>query len=103
MVLCLDASDETMKQRLQERAQSADGADQANAEAAIAQSLDDFHKNQPAIADHYEKQGKMHKVDANQPADDVYGEIKKIFEQETGIGEDETNEDGSKQNLAVLS
>lgn len=92
MLINLEASDETMKGRLEGRAAAATGAanDEAGATkeklaADIAAGLASFHENQPAIVDHYDKQGKMHKVNANQDAQAVFDEIKAIMGAENGM------------------
>lgn len=95
MLINLEASDETMKGRLEGRAAAtAAASDEASAKeklaADIAAGLASFHENQPAIVDHYDKQGKMHKVNANQDAQAVFEEIKAIMGAENGMLADDS-------------
>ena len=31
------------------------------------------------VINYYEKKGKVHKIDANRPPDEVYGEVRQLF------------------------
>lgn len=66
-------------------ANAANSTNNADPEAKIAKELENFHKNHQPLVDHYDKQGKMHKVNADQSADAIFDDIKKIIEKETGI------------------
>lgn len=117
VVLSLEASDDTMKERLAEKAAAAgapaagaksgsdaNSGDQEKLAADLAANLASFHENQPPIVDHYDKQGKMHKVNAAQDPQAVFDEIKSIMNNENGMMDssldDAANTDKSKQQLS---
>lgn len=83
----------------------ANSGDQEKSAAELAANLASFHENQPAIVDHYDKQGKMHKVNAAQDPQAVFDEIKSIMNNENGmidssLDDATTNTDKSKQQLS---
>ena len=79
LVLYLDASDETMKKRLKDRAGSS-GRNDDN-DDSIKNRLESFHENSEPIVKHYEKQKKLKTINADNKPNVVYDEIKKAMEE----------------------
>ena len=83
MVLYVEASDETMKERLLNRGKSSGRVD--DNEETIKQRLATFHEVTKPVIDHYGAQGKLKIVNSEQDPDDVFEDVKKIIEHKEGI------------------
>ncbi len=77
MVLYLEASDETMKERLMKRSLSSGRAD--DNEATILNRLEVFHQVTGPVVEHYEIVEKLKRVDADRDPEDVFDEIKNLL------------------------
>jgi adenylate kinase len=77
MVLYVEASDETMKERLLKRGETSGRVD--DNEESIKNRLETFHKQTKPVIDHYDKQGKLKKVNAEQSPDKVFADIKEMI------------------------
>ena len=74
----VDASDETMKKRLLQRAESSGRVD--DNEQTIGKRLATFHQETVPVIDYYDKQGKLRRVDAEKKPDAVYDDVKLILD-----------------------
>ncbi|CAF0891757.1 unnamed protein product [Brachionus calyciflorus] len=77
IVLFVDASDETMKERLMKRGETSGRVD--DNEDSIKNRLDTFHQATQPVIDHYDKQNKLKKVDSERAPDLVFEDIEKIL------------------------
>ena len=77
MVLYVDASDETMKNRLMKRGESSGRVD--DNEETIKKRLQTFHEVTQPVIDYYDKQGKLRRVDSEKAPNDVFAEVQKIL------------------------
>lgn len=77
MVLYVDASDETMKNRLMKRGESSGRVD--DNEETIKKRLQTFHEVTQPVIDYYDKQGKLKRVDSEKAPNDVFAEVQKIL------------------------
>ena len=96
MVLCIEASDDTMKNRLLKRGESSGRVD--DNEATIKQRLDTFHQVTKPVIDHYDKQKKLKTVSSEPEPVEVFKEVQKIFDKLEGFDFDE----GKKIDTAPL-
>ena len=78
-VLYVEASDESMKKRLLHRGLSSGRVD--DNEETIKHRLDTFHKLTKPVIDHYDKQNKLRKVNAENSPDLVFKEVQTVFDQ----------------------
>ncbi len=79
IVLYVEASDETMKERILNRGKTSGRSD--DNEDAIKQRLQVFHQITQPVVDFYEKQHKLRRVNAERAPDEVYVDVQKIFEE----------------------
>ncbi|RNA10658.1 adenylate kinase isoenzyme 5-like isoform X1 [Brachionus plicatilis] len=77
IVLFVDASDDTMKERLLKRGETSGRVD--DNEQSILNRIDTFHKATEPVIDHYDKQNKLRKVDSERAPDLVFEDIEKIL------------------------
>ena len=77
-MLYVDASDESMKKRLLHRGQSSGRVD--DNEETIKHRLKTFHDVTEPVIDHYNKQNKLRKVDAERTPDVIFKDIAKILD-----------------------
>ena len=77
-MLYVDASDESMKKRLLHRGQSSGRVD--DNEETIKNRLKTFHDVTEPVIDHYNKQNKLKKVDAERTPDVIFKDIAKILD-----------------------
>lgn len=77
IVLFVDASDETMKERLLKRGQTSGRVD--DNEESIKNRIDTFHKATEPVIDHYDKQNKLRTVDSEREPDLVFEDIQNIL------------------------
>ena len=83
-MLYIDASDESMKKRLLHRGQSSGRVD--DNEETIKHRLKTFHDVTEPVIDHYNKQNKLKKVDAERTPDAIFGDIAKLLDEvEAGL------------------
>ena len=78
MVLYIEASDETMTNRLLERGKSSGRVD--DNEETIKKRLETFHQVTKPVIDHYAAQNKLKMVDSEQHPDEVFADVKCILE-----------------------
>jgi adenylate kinase len=78
-VLLLELSDETARERLGKRAAIENRAD--DQPDAIEQRLRDYHEKTEPVVDHYLTTGKLVKMHAERPIDEVWAEITDTLEQ----------------------
>ena len=78
MVLYIDASDESMKKRLLHRGQSSGRVD--DNEETIKQRLHTFHQVTKPVIDHYDKQGKLKRINSERAPDEVFEDVKKALD-----------------------
>ncbi len=88
MVLYIDASDETMKNRLLKRGESSGRVD--DNEDSIKQRLDTFHQVTKPVVDYYDKQKKLKKVNSEPEPVEVFKEVQKIFDKLEGFDFEES-------------
>ena len=77
MVLDVDASDETMKNRLMKRGESSGRVD--DNEETIKKRLQTFHDVTQPVVDYYDKQGKLRRVNAERDPNAVFEDVQKIL------------------------
>jgi adenylate kinase len=77
MVLYVEASDETMTNRLLKRGESSGRVD--DNEETIRKRLDTFHQVTQPVIDYYEDQGKLKRVNSEQAPEDVFQQVKGIL------------------------
>jgi adenylate kinase len=78
MVLYIEASDETMTQRLLGRGASSGRVDD-NIES-IQERLKTFHNITQPVIEYYEKQGKLKVIDSEQLPDEVFEDVCALYE-----------------------
>ena len=83
MVLYIEASDETMTNRLLERGKSSGRVD--DNEETIKQRLATFHQVTKPVIDHYAAQNKLKIVNSEQDPDDVFADVKIILDHKEGL------------------
>jgi adenylate kinase len=86
MVLYVEASDETMKERLLKRGETSGRVD--DNEESIKNRLETFHKQTKPVIDHYDKQGKLRRINAEQTPEKVFADIKNILDNKNGQADD---------------
>jgi thymidylate kinase len=74
----VEASDDTMKERLMKRGETSGRVD--DNEESIKNRLETFHKQTKPVIDHYDKQGKLRRINAEQTPDKVFADIKKALD-----------------------
>lgn len=79
-VLLINASDDSMKQRLLGRGKGSGRSD--DNEEAVKERLAVYHEVSEPVIGFYESQGKLERIDSEGTADKAFGEIKKIFDEE---------------------
>lgn len=79
LVLYVEATDQTMKDRIMKRGLTSGRSD--DNEEAVKQRLQVFHEITQPVVDFYEKQHKLKRVNAERPAEEVYGDVQKIFDE----------------------
>ncbi|KAH9498984.1 Adenylate kinase isoenzyme 5 [Bulinus truncatus] len=79
-VLCFNVSDETMVQRLKDRAQYSGRVD--DNDETIKKRLKTFHDVTQPVIDYYSSLGKLKLVDAEGSTDEVFEMVDKVFEEE---------------------
>jgi hypothetical protein len=77
MVLYIDASDETMKKRLMKRGETSGRVD--DNEETIKQRLNTFHEATKPVIEHYEKQGKVRRINSEKNPNDVFVDVEKAL------------------------
>lgn len=77
-MLHIDASDETMTHRLLERGKSSGRVD--DNEQTIRERLKVFHDVTTPVINHYAKQGKVRRVNSENPPDQVFLEVQNILD-----------------------
>jgi len=77
-VISVEASDETMTQRLLKRGQTSGRAD--DNEETIRARLKLFHETTQPVCDYYEKQGKLERIDADRDPNSVFADIKRLVD-----------------------
>ena len=97
MVLYIEASDETMKNRLLKRGESSGRVD--DNEESIKQRLETFHQVTKPVVDYYEKQKKLKKINSEPDPNVVFKEVQKIFDKIEGF----EFEDGKKIDVTPLN
>jgi adenylate kinase len=97
MVLYIEASDETMKNRLLKRGESSGRVD--DNEESIKQRLETFHQVTKPVVDYYEKQGKLKKINSEPDPAVVFKEVQKIFDKLEGF---DFENSGKKLDMASL-
>ena len=80
IVLYVEASDDTMKQRLMKRGESSGRVD--DNEDTIKQRLKTFHEATKPVIDYYKKNGKLNSVNSERDPEWVFDDIKKILNKE---------------------
>ncbi len=78
MVLYVEASDDTMTQRLLKRGETSGRVDD-NIES-IQERLKVFYDTSKPVLDYYQKQGKLKLVSSEQDPDEVYDDVKRIMD-----------------------
>lgn len=78
-VLWIDASQETMVQRLLKRAETSGRAD--DNEETIRKRLKTFVESTEPVIDYYEKQNKVRRINSQNSVDVVFAEVQKVFDQ----------------------
>ncbi|XP_074654414.1 adenylate kinase isoenzyme 1-like isoform X4 [Tubulanus polymorphus] len=76
-VLYFEVSDDTMKQRLMNRAKTSGRAD--DNEQTIVKRLKTFNDVTTPVIDYYTQKGKVCKISAEGSVDDVFGQVEKAF------------------------
>ncbi|KAL8598218.1 hypothetical protein ACOMHN_043289 [Nucella lapillus] len=79
-VLCFDVADNTMTKRLLGRAATSGRVD--DNEETIKKRLDTFHSVTKPVIDHYDKEKKVRKIQAEGDVNEVFAEVVKIFDVE---------------------
>lgn len=74
----MDVSDETMKNRLMKRGESSGRVD--DNEETIKKRLETFHEVTKPVIDHYDKQGKLKRVNAERDPNAVFEDVQRILE-----------------------
>ena len=78
LVLYINASDKTMKERLLSRGKSSGRSD--DNEESIKQRLRVFHDATEPVIAYYDKQGKLKTINSENSPDEVFAECKKIID-----------------------
>ena len=80
-VLFLDCEEKTMVERINYRGQAA-GEEKRNDDnmEVLLKRFQVFKEQSIPIIDYYETIGKVRRINANQSADEVYGQVKSVFE-----------------------
>lgn len=76
-VLYFEVADETMKARLMKRAETSGRVD--DNEETIVKRLNTFHSVTQPVIDHYAKQNKLHKINAEGAVDDIYSKVQAVL------------------------
>ncbi len=77
-MLYIDASDESMTKRLLHRGLSSGRVD--DNEETIKQRLVTFHQATKPVIDHYEKQNKVQRIEAERTPDEIFKDIEAILD-----------------------
>lgn len=91
LVLYVEVSDDTMKERLMKRGLSSGRVD--DNEETIKKRLETFHAVTQPVIDYYDEKGKLRRVNAEQDADAVFGDIEKILDAEFGAPKNANKKD----------
>ncbi len=78
LVLYINASDKTMKERLLNRGKSSGRSD--DNEESIMKRLKVFHDVTQPVIDYYEKQGKLKSINSENSPEEAFAECKKIID-----------------------
>jgi len=79
-VLFFDCPEDTMVQRCLSRGKTSGRTD--DNEESIRKRLVTFHKESLPVVEHYEKQGKVHHIDATKAPDQVFVDVKALFDKQ---------------------
>ena len=77
IVLYVDVSDETMKNRLMKRGESSGRVD--DNEETIKKRLQTFHEVTQPVIDYYQKQGKLRRVNAERDPNAIFEDVEKVL------------------------
>ncbi|USW57932.1 Putative adenylate kinase/UMP-CMP kinase, P-loop containing nucleoside triphosphate hydrolase [Septoria linicola] len=92
--LFFDCPEETMRKRLLHRGETSGRAD--DNEESIKKRFRTFVETSMPVVEHFEKEGKVVKVDATPEPEEVYQTVKEQFEKR-GVKESRTQEQGAKE------
>ncbi|XP_065829208.1 adenylate kinase isoenzyme 5-like isoform X2 [Oscarella lobularis] len=91
IVLSYECTEDVMTERLLERGKTSGRAD--DNEETIRKRLETFRQSTMPVLDHYEQKGKLRKIDANRPIDEVFHTTKSVLDesgfQKATAGEEE--------------
>lgn len=79
-MLYIEASDETMTERLVNRGRTSGRVDDNM--GTIISRLQTFHEQTKPVIGYYEKQNKVKRVDSEKPPDEVFKQIEHIIEED---------------------
>lgn len=82
-VLLINASDDSMKERLLSRGKNSGRAD--DTEEALKNRLETYHSISEPVIKHYDEQGKLERINSEGTPEAAFAEIKKILDDEEGV------------------
>lgn len=82
-VLLINASDDSMKERLLNRGKTSGRSD--DNEEALKNRLEMYHSVSEPVISHYDKLGKLERINSEGSPDAAFAEIKKILDEEEGV------------------